>query len=324
MKILITGGSGFIGTNLISRLVKNEHAVINLDQSAPLERGMRPIWRQCDILHREEVIRHVGDFQPQAVIHLAARTDCDEQTSVEEGYRENTDGTRHVLEAIKATASVERVIITSSQFVCGPGYFPRHDEDFHPHTIYGRSKVITEELTRRADLPCVWTIIRPTNIWGPWHQRYIREFWKIADRGLYVHPGGQPVVRCYGYVGNLCARVQRILEIESSLVDRKVFYLGDPADDIYKWANAFCQALNGRSARKVPRPMLWTLGQIGEIISKFTGKPFYINASRYKSMVSHYTAPGRIEYMEEVLGPPECTLEEGVRETVAWIRSARG
>lgn len=73
---------------------------------------------------------------------------------------------RHELDVIKATPSVERVIITSSQFVCGPGYIPKHDEDFAPVTVYGQSKVLTEQLTRQAGLRCVWTIVRPTNIWG--------------------------------------------------------------------------------------------------------------------------------------------------------------
>ena len=93
-----------------------------------------------------------------------------------------------MLEAIRATPSVERSIITSTQFVCGPGRVPQNETDYFPATIYGQSKVITEQLTRAADLPSCWTIIRPTNVWGPWHMRYRREFWRVLERGFIFIP----------------------------------------------------------------------------------------------------------------------------------------
>ena len=119
--------------------------------------------------------------------------------------------------------SVERVIITSSQFVCAPGRLPENDTDYFPETVYGQSKVVTEKLTREANLPCCWTIIRPTNIWGPWHMRYRREFWRVVERGLYVHPGREPVIRCYGYVKNVAHQIRKIFKPMSILSAAKLF-----------------------------------------------------------------------------------------------------
>src|SRR4029077_9309894 len=162
------------------------------------------------------------------------------------------EGTRNILEAIRTTPSVQRAIITSSQFVSAPGRLPKNDTDYFPETVYGESKVITEKLTREANLSACWTIIRPTNIWGPWHMRYRREFWRVVERGLYVHPGRQPVIRCYGYVKNVVHQIEKIFNAQRVLVDRKTIYLGDPPINLFDWTNGFSRALTGRPVRIVP------------------------------------------------------------------------
>jgi nucleoside-diphosphate-sugar epimerase len=250
-------------------------------------------------------------------MHLAARTEMDERTTAETGFRANTQGTRNFLAAVQATPSIRRMLMCSSQFVCGPEHLPVHDEDYFPATVYGESKVITEQETRRADLKCEWVMVRPTNIWGPWHPRYPQEFWRIARRGLYVHPGGKPVVRCYGYVGNVADQMVALLEQPAERIDRQTFYVGDPADDIYHWANAFCRALRGQPARKVSRPILRAAGLAGDLITALTGKPFYITSSRYRSMVTDYVTPMDKTYT--VLGQPKISLLQGVDETVSWL-----
>jgi nucleoside-diphosphate-sugar epimerase len=321
MNLLLTGASGFIGTNTVQHFLDRGVAVLNLDRHPPFDAKHLPYWKKADIMDAAALAAAFHDFQPDAVIHLAARAECDENTTVETGYRMNTEGTQHVLDAIRATPSVKRAIIISSQFVCGPDHPPKHDEDFHPVTVYGQSKVITEQLTRTANLACCWTLVRPTNIWGPWHQRYTREFWKVAAKGWYVHPGGKPVMRCYGYVGNLVNHLDAILQAEPQAVHRQVFYLSDPPADIYQWANAFCIGLRGQPARRVARPILKLLGRAGDMISKLSGKPFYITSGRVNSMTSDYLVPGAVEKTIGVLGAPRHSLEEGVATTLAWLRS---
>jgi ADP-heptose:LPS heptosyltransferase/nucleoside-diphosphate-sugar epimerase len=318
-RFLLTGGSGFIGTNFMTRLLREGKEVLDLSSTPTLDPAHQPFSKECDLLDGESVRSHLRDYAPEVVIHLAARTDCDEKTTVEAGYRVNTDGTANLLAAVRDAPSVRRLIITSSQFVCGPSRLPAHDEDYFPHTVYGQSKVITEQLTRAANLPCAWTIVRPTNIWGPWHERYSREFWRIAARGLYFHPGGAPVIRCYGYVGTIIDQMIQIVAQPGENVNGKIVYLGDPADDIFKWASVFCHALCGRGAPKVPRPVLRIAGMMGDAISLATGNAFYITSSRYRSMVSNY--PTRMDKTYALLGMPRHKLDESVRETVNWLRS---
>ncbi len=320
MKLLVTGGSGFIGTNLIKFFAGRGAQIRDLSSDPPLDERNRECWRRCDIMDAAALQHEFADFAPDQVIHLAARTDCREDTTVEESYQVNTTGTRNVLEAVKATPSISRVIITSSQFVCGPGYLPKADDDYHPVTVYGQSKVLTEKLTRAANLACCWTLVRPTNVWGPWHMRYRREAWRVIARGIYAHPAGKPVIRCYAYVGNVVRQMHRILELPAGQVNGRVFYLGDPPGDIHDWVNGFSQALTGRPARKVPRALLATAGLVGDVITSLQGKPFYITSSRFRSMTTDYRVPMEPTY--QVLGQPEIPLHAGIQETVEWLRSA--
>lgn len=316
MRWFITGGSGFIGTNLVAHALARGDTVLNIDLAPPLDRAQTACWRAGDILEAGPLIDQVRAFQPDVIVHLAARTDCDEHTTVDAGYRANTDGVRNILEAIRAAPDTARTIITSSQYVCGPGYLPQRDDDYAPHTVYGQSKVITEQLTRRAGLRGCWTLIRPTNIWGPWHLRYRREAWRVIARGLYLHPAGAPVVRAYGYVGNIVHYVQRILDAPRVQVDGRTLYLSDPPGDIYTWASAFSVALRGRPARKVPRWVLRGVALAGDGLA-LGGLRFPLTTSRYRNMTGSYLVPVQATY--DLLGPPPVSLEAGVRETVRWL-----
>jgi nucleoside-diphosphate-sugar epimerase len=245
---------------------------------------------------------------------MAARTDTNGDNIND--YYANTKGTVNVLEAIKSTLSVERVIITSTQFVHQYKGEPKHDEDYAPHTPYGESKVLTEKFTREADLPCAWTIIRPTNIWGPWHPRYPREFWLVLKKGRYLHPGKQPVMRMYGYVGNVVEQILKIFELPQDKVNGKMFYVGDQSVNLLDWVNGFSQKLLGRNVTIVPRLAVRSMALIGDIFA-FLGITFPITLSRYRSM----TTDNEVSMDEtfELLGSPPYPLQDGIEETVKWL-----
>ena len=315
MRILITGGSGFIGTNLADSLLRRNIDFINLDIKPPLKILHKPNWRECDVLDLNCVKGIFEEYRPTHIVHLAARTDTSSNDLGD--YKVNTEGTANILQCINAAPSVQRVVITSSQFAYGPPGTPQHDEDYKPIGAYGKSKVITEQLTRSAGLNCVWTIVRPTNIWGPWHPRYPKEFWLILKKGLYVHPGGKSAIRSYGYVGNIVFHMTKILEDLPALVDRKVYYLGDLPIRLLDWVNGFSTAITGKPARIVPRWLFKVLAITGSSLGTL-GLPFPIQLSRYRSMTEDYLSP--IEPTITTFGEPPYSLEDGVNETVVWLK----
>ncbi|PAW83765.1 MAG: hypothetical protein B9S33_13105 [Pedosphaera sp. Tous-C6FEB] len=322
MKILITGGSGFVGTTLVEVLLARGHEVFNLDVTSPLDTRQTGQFIPCDIMDATALSRRFQELQPQAVIHLAARADVTEGGSVEVAYAVNITGTRNVLAAIKGTRSVERAIITSTQYVCRPGHTPANDEDFNPHTLYGESKVVAERATRAAGLPCAWTIIRPTTVWGPWHLRYRDTLFRMMRRGLYVHPSGHQCVQGFGYAKNVARQLESILLIEAAKVHQQVLYIGDGHIRLLDWVNAFSRALRGREVVIVPRVLLQAGARFGDVFQAVTGRGFPLYSARFRNMTDDYVVP--TERTLALLGPPLISLEEGVRETVAWLQAHPG
>ncbi|MGJ8676110.1 MAG: NAD-dependent epimerase/dehydratase family protein [Akkermansiaceae bacterium] len=319
MRVFITGGGGFIGTNLTLALEKLGHEIKNFDISEPTLAQHAQYWEKGDIMDADLISHSLKGFSPDWVIHLAARTECDENTTVEKGYLVNTVGTANVLEAIKSCNTVKRVIITSTQYVCGPSRQPENDDDYFPHTVYGHSKVETEKLTKAAQLPCTWTLIRPVNIWGAYHARYGKEFWRIAAAGLYVHPDVEAPTRTYGYVGNVIWQILGIFEAPAERVNKEIFYVGDQPIKIDRWSVGFFKAFRGKEPLRIPLPVMKGLGIIGDLISTVIRKPFFITSSRLQSMTQDYISP--VDKTTALLGEAPYTLEAGIEEVVSWYNA---
>jgi nucleoside-diphosphate-sugar epimerase len=316
MKVLVTGGSGFIGTTLVDRLLSEGHEVLNVDIRAPKIIAHARHWRELNILDEGRLSAAVREFAPTVMMHLAARTDTEGRTLAD--YDSNTRGTASVLSAIRDATSVERTLITSTQYVNQYSGEPKHDLDFAPHTVYGESKVITEQLTRQARLPGTWTITRPTNIWGAWHPRYPHEFWRVLSKGLYVHPGGASVIRAYGYVKNVVHQILALSHCNPQQAHARVFYLGDEPIDLFEWVNGFSLAQTGRPVRVVPARLLRLLAISGDALKRIR-VPFPLTSSRFKNMTTSNAISMQRTF--EVTGPSPYTLQAGIAETVAWLRT---
>src|SRR3954453_8823559 len=150
MRVLVTGSSGFIGSHLVAALVEGGDVVLGLDKRPPFADPQHYEFAHCDILDAERLARVIHSFAPDAVIHLAARTDLDERDGLA-GYSANIQGIDSLIAAVRQTPSVKRVIYTSTQLVCQVGYLPKSDVDYRPNTLYGHSKVRGEQIVRQSD-----------------------------------------------------------------------------------------------------------------------------------------------------------------------------
>jgi nucleoside-diphosphate-sugar epimerase len=320
MKVLVTGGSGFIGTHLVVHLVDCDYEVINVDCAKPRDKRKVAIWRNCSILDVNALRAVFREFQPQLVVHLAAYASMDARSLDE--FRPNTEGTANILNTCKESATVERVIITSTQHVRKPGSgYPAHDTDYIPYMFYGESKVITEQLTRAANLKCAWTIIRPTAVWGPGHLLLAEGLWKLMAQGKYFHPSNDPVIRSYGYVKNVVWQIEKLLQADSDAVNGKVFYVADGNMRQYDWINAFARKLTGRDVRTLPVSCIHLLAKVGDGM-RAVGLRFPMYSSRFENLITSNAVP--VEPTLKLLGLPPDSLDEGIKETVAWLKSYYG
>lgn len=319
-KILITGGNGFIGTNLVEAFrqakASAEYTVIIVDIAAPkIPLLPNEIWSNTDIMDLAALNKVFATYMPDVVIHLAALTDCDPKLVMAD-YIVNTQGSTHIFDMVQQY-QVSFLMHTSTQFVHQGEGLPVSDTDYAPHTVYGESKIVSENILRSAAYTFNWVIIRPTNIWGPWHLRYPHEFWKVLRDGKYFHPGTKKVTRSYGFVSNICFQMIALVQKRNEpAVSRQVFYVGDAPLLLFDWANKFSLAITGKKARVVPSAMVYMLALFGSGLQKI-GVGFPITLSRYKSMTSDNPAP--MEKTFEVLGPTKYSLDEGVQITAKWL-----
>ena len=169
MRVLVVGAAGMLGRKLVERLARDgalagegiSHAVL-ADVIEPRSTAARSFDVQVTVADLAEpgVARELLDGLPDVIFHLAAVVSGEAEVDFDKGYRANLDGTRLLLDAIRAVGSGyrPRLIFTSSIAVFGPPY-PEAIADDHgttPLTSYGTQKAIAELLlsdyTRRGFL----------------------------------------------------------------------------------------------------------------------------------------------------------------------------
>ena len=315
---LITGGSGFIGTNLIEALLSGGGIVSSVDIAPPLATSQKQVWENISILDREKLISHVTAYRPDIIIHLAANTGLSLGKD-SHAFDVNTIGVANVIDAACAAGSTCRLIAASSMLVCRLGYQPEHDQDYCPSTPYGRSKVETENIVRAAQGRLPWVLVRPTTIWGPWHIRLKDEFLSRLRSGRYVHPS-KDCRRSYGYVGNVVHQLIQIAEAPEKSVVSKMFYVGDESISLSSYVDGFSLQLIGRPAKRVPYVVLKTAAIMGDMLSKIGFKKIPLTSYRLSNMTSDNVLD--MKSTIEIAGNPLFTLDQGIARTCEWLHKS--
>jgi UDP-glucose 4-epimerase len=234
MKTLVTGGAGFIGSNLVDALVARGDEVAVIDD---LSTGRRPNLDQAisngaelielDVRDRDAVAAAVERTGPEVVFHLAAQIDVRKSVAdPANDSRTNVEGTINVLSAAQAHG-VRRVINTSTGgAIYGEGQIIPAPEDHPvaPESPYGLSKFCAENycalFTRLHGLSTI--SLRYGNVYGP-RQDPLGEAGVIAIFCGKLLEGGRPTIfgdgsqtRDYVYVGDVVDANLRAAEIDAT------------------------------------------------------------------------------------------------------------
>jgi len=315
MKLIITGGSGFIGSNAVSYF-ENKYEIMNIDFNKPQIEEHLKYWRDVDINKYEQLRTAVIDFNPDYIIHLAARTDLDGKTL--DDYSANIKGVENLVRIAKQLSNLKKIVIASSMLVCHVGYLPKNQFDYSATTLYGKSKVETERIVWNSKLKCDWALIRPTSIWGPWFNKPYRNFFDMVKRRMYFHIGHKGCTKTYGYIGNSVYQIEQILNNDTTDKSNKVFYIGDsPAINIKEWADQIAAEFG----HKVPTMPWWIIkcaAYFGDTL-KLVGVCFPMTSFRLKNMTTNNIVDLSLTY--DIAPNPPYTRIEGIKETLKWLES---
>jgi GlcNAc-P-P-Und epimerase len=323
MRVLVTGGSGFIGSNLIPSLRAAGHHVRSLDITEPRNPANADVWVRCDVRETADVASQLSDFRPTHVVHLGARTDLQGKTL--EDYSANIDGVRSLIHALKRAAVSPRVIYTSSRLVFEIGHTPREDFDYKPSTPYGASKIAGEEIVRaEARNVGEWVIVRPTSIWGPWFSTPYRDFFDLVAKGRYVNPRGHDIMKSFGFVGNAVFQIEKLLQADAAEVNERVFWLTDyPPTRVSEWAAAVADSLGVRRPLDAPMWALRGVAQAGDLLraSRVMSEP-PLTSFRLNNLITPMVYD--TQSIEAIAGTLPYSMLEGVALTTSWIRENSG
>jgi len=316
MKVLITGGSGFIGTNLVEYYLSKGAEVVNLDIAPPRNPEHKSCWKEMDVLNSEGLHAAVVNFSPTHIVNLAAQTGTIDRGRKLENYAANFQGVKNLIEATKDIPSLEKIIFTSSMLVCKPGHQPQSPTDYYPDTLYGSSKMLGEKVVRETKgLPYSWTIVRPTGIWGPWFEAPYTTLFKLIKMELYVHPANSHTIQSLGFVGNTVCQLDRLMRAPYEKVHTKTFYLADyPPTDLREWVDLIQKALKARKIQEVPLWGLKTVAKVGDILKSIGWSDPPLFTSRLRNLLRSYVFDLDPIITEDL----PYTIEQAVEITVNW------
>jgi dTDP-glucose 4,6-dehydratase len=229
-RVLVTGGSGFLGNHFIRHWVKSSRGpVLNLDllTYAGSEIRLADVAAQpgyefvrADVRGARQVEAALRRFRPEAVVHFAAESHVTRSEAAGETFwSTNVEGTRTVL-AASAEAGVSRVVHISTDEVYGPiaeGALTEGQKkpgDGQATSAYAKSKAIADDLAMGADDVEV-VVLRPTNCFGPW-QFPEKAFARWVTRALSGRPipvwGDGLYVRQWLHAEDLARGIELVLD----------------------------------------------------------------------------------------------------------------
>lgn len=306
MKVLITGGSGLIGSALANYLVQKGTEVNVLDKRKDL--GLKGVnIHQGSILDKEDIKKAMKGCD--YVYHLAAIVGVNlaDGRSLE-CLDVNVLGTRNVLEC-SLEEKVKRVLFASSSEVYGePDKLPINEEfPLKPKSAYGWSKAVGEEYCKafKKNKGLDYTIVRFCNVYGPNQAlKFVLPLFidnAISDKPLEIYGSGEQV-RSFCYVDDAVAGVEKAILNEKAKCE--VFNIGNPNEPI--------------KMQELAKMVL-------KMAANNSGSHIFVPLEQRRSPQReiHARIPD-ISKARNILGfEPKISLEEGIRKTIEYKKKEK-
>lgn len=299
MKVLVTGGAGFIGSHLVDKLLSEKHEVFVIDDLSGgylqnLKNLPRENWRQGDLRNAEWTDGVMKSIQPEIVFHLAANAaENKAQFSPIDITSRNYSAFINVLTPFIKYGG-KRFVFTSSIAVYGSLQTPFKETDKpEPEDLYGITKLAAEQTLKVMSQVhgFEYVIARPHNVYGSRQNmkdpyRNVMTIWMnkvLKGESLPIYGDGEQV-RCFSYIDDV---LDGLYKCGFDDVSGKTFNLGSDYQ--------------------------YTLNNLAKLISSdVTHLPDRVQ--EVKVAVSDHSE------CQKFLGYKETPLKEGIEQTWRWVR----
>jgi len=309
---LVTGGSGFIGTNLVTDLLKEGHQITIYDKQK--SETYPDLCIVADVRDKEKLTRSMRGVD--TVYHLAAEHRDDVQP-ISLYYEVNVDGAENMVYALKEN-NVKRLIFTSTVAVYGlSSGSPDEDSPIKPFNDYGKSKYKAETIFSKwvdSDHSHCLITVRPTVIFGEKNRGNVYNLLHQLASGKFIKVGKGINRKSMAYVFNLSSFLTTLLKFESgqfiyNYADKPDLCMNELIDVFYSTIGK-----NQKNNFQIPYIIGLMGGYCYDILSKITGKTYSISSIRIKKFCADTMI--NTDKLQKTGFVPSYTLAEGLSRMI--------
>ena len=312
MKVLVIGGSGFIGTRLLAVLLDRGHDVTNLDRVvSPAYPALTTVGDVCST----ETVQLAATGK-DAIVNLAAEHRDDVQPLSR--YTEVNVHGAAVVTASAIAAGVDRIVFTSSVAVYGLDKV-NPDESWEPEPFneYGRTKLAAESIFTtwaEGDAARSLAIIRPSVVFGEGNRGNVHTLASQVASGRFIQVGTGGNRKSMSYVGNI---VEFLADSLDAPVGVRLTNFADKPDLTTTELVALLQkALGKRGSRlRLPLSLGVAAGHTLDLVARVSGRTFPISAVRMRKFAAETTVS--TDRLAATGFIPRYSLEDSLVRTLA-------
>lgn len=311
LRLLVVGGSGFIGSRLIPVLQSRGHEVRNFDVvDSHAVAGITTIGDVTD-----SAALTAATSGHDAVINLAA-AHRDDVRPLSLYEKVNVGGARSVVSAAAANG-IDRIVFTSSVAVYGLDKNNASEDSVpEPYNEYGKTKLAAEAVLRAwADEKPTRSlvIIRPSVVFGEGNRGNVYNLARQVSSGRFLMTGDGSNRKSMTYVGNIVEYIADVLDAPAGIHTSN--YADKPDLTTRELVDVLRASMNMKGGRlRLPLPVALAAGHTFDLVARITRRTFPISAIRVRKFVSDTTV--NTDRLTSTGYRPRVELSEGIRRTI--------
>ena len=318
---LVTGASGFVGSHLVDLLLEknfNVRALVRKTSSLKWLEGKNVEIHDCGFFDEEGLKKAVEGVD--YVFHVAGVVRA---KTPKEFYKGNVETTQNLINAIlDVNPKLKRLLVVSSFAANGPAKDAsgaKEDDEPHPISQYGKSKLEEEKLVKKYFDKLPITIVRPPAVYGE-RETDIYLVFKSFQKGLMTIVGFDEKLVSLVHAVDLVNGIYLAATSDNSIGE--TYYVG--SEKFYTWdevADAMAKAFGKNAVRiRIPHFLVYVSGAISQFFSYFSKRPATFNFEKAREFVQKYQICDTSKAVKELGYRQNISLESGIKRTVDWYK----